>query len=66
MQDKKLKSGITETMLIAVASSGGVIGLQFFQGGFDNISNAAVTTFMTAVVPLALRIIHKRREDHKT
>lgn len=62
MSDKKIKSGITETMLIAVASSGGVVGLQFAQGGIDGISNAAITALVTAAVPLALRVIHKKRE----
>ena len=62
MSDKKIKSGITETMLIAVSTSGGVVALQFIQGGIDNVSNAALIAFCTAFVPLILRVIHKKRE----
>lgn len=55
------KSLITETTAIAVASSGSIIVMQYLQGGLENVSQTALTAFVTAVVPLALRIAHKRR-----
>ena len=62
MSEENKKSGITETMLSAVACSAGVMGLQYFQGGLEEVSSAAVTAFITAAVPLALRIVHKKRQ----
>ena len=60
-QPKEQKSWITETTATAVISSGSIILMQYAQGGAENISQTAVTAFVTAVVPLALRLIHKKR-----
>jgi len=60
-QSTQAKSFITEATATAVISSGSIILMQYAQGGVENISQTAVTAFVTAIVPLALRVIHKKR-----
>ena len=60
-QPKQQKSWITEATATTVISTGSIIILQYAQGGIQNISEIAITGFATALVPLALRLIHKKR-----
>jgi len=54
-----IKSGITEAMIIQAFVSIGIIASQLIQN--HAVSDAAVTGLVTAVVPLVLRTLHKRK-----
>jgi hypothetical protein len=56
------KQRITEATGLACAVTAATIALQYLQGGINNVSSEAVSIFITAAVPLVLRITGKQRE----
>lgn len=58
----KKKSGITETMTIALLGSAGIMVKHYISGGVDAIPDSAITAFCTAAIPFVLRIVQKKRE----
>ncbi|MEE9459623.1 MAG: hypothetical protein V3V84_07670 [Candidatus Bathyarchaeia archaeon] len=56
------KSWITETTGAAVLTAISAILYQYAQGGIENVSQAAITVLVVAVVYLVQRQLHKRKE----